>query len=100
MKIRRIASLKTADEFQKYLRENNINLPFAEKTTALNTPYQLDGKTIGNRFAITAPLAVNTVKIRMNTIMPTVLVNMSANGTSDGSWNCVGIRFRGIIRIL
>jgi len=41
MKIRRIAALKTADEFQKYLRENNIALPFAEKTAALNTPYQL-----------------------------------------------------------
>jgi NADPH2 dehydrogenase len=52
MKIRRIAALKTADEFQKYLRENNIALPFAEKTAALNTPYQLNGKTIGNRFAI------------------------------------------------
>jgi len=47
-----MASLKTADEFQKYLRENNIILPFAENTAALNTPYQLDGKTIGNRFAI------------------------------------------------
>jgi len=52
MKIRRLASLKTADEFKKYLRENNITLPFEEKTAALNTPYQLDGKTIGNRFAI------------------------------------------------
>ena len=52
MKIRRLASIKTAAEFKKYLRENNITLPFAEKTTALNTPYQLDGKTIGNRFAI------------------------------------------------
>ena len=52
MKIRRMASLKTADEFQKYLRENNITLPFAENTAALNAPYQLDGKTIGNRFAI------------------------------------------------
>jgi len=36
MKIRRMASLKTADEFQKYLRENNITLPFAENTAALN----------------------------------------------------------------
>jgi len=52
MKIRRLASLKTADEFQKYLRDNNTKLPLAEKTAALNTPYQLDGKTIGNRFAI------------------------------------------------
>jgi len=31
MKIRRLASLKTADEFKKYLRENNITLPFEEK---------------------------------------------------------------------
>ena len=52
MKIRRLASLKAADEFQKYLRDNNTKLPLAEKTAALNTPYQLDGKTIGNRFAI------------------------------------------------
>jgi 2,4-dienoyl-CoA reductase-like NADH-dependent reductase (Old Yellow Enzyme family) len=52
MKIRRLASLKTADEFQQYLRDNNIALPLAENTAALNTPYQLDGKTIGNRFAI------------------------------------------------
>ena len=47
-----MASLKSADEFKRYLRDNNITLPFAEKVTALNTPYQLDGKTIGNRFAI------------------------------------------------
>jgi len=52
MKIRRLASLKTADDFKKYLSENNITLPFAENTAALNAPYQLDGKTIGNRFAI------------------------------------------------
>ncbi len=52
MKIRRLASFKTAAEFKEYLRENNITLPFSEKIAALNTPYQLDGKTIGNRFAI------------------------------------------------
>jgi 2,4-dienoyl-CoA reductase-like NADH-dependent reductase (Old Yellow Enzyme family) len=52
MKIRRMASIKTADEFKKYLRDNNITLPFAEKVTALNAPYQLDDKTIGNRFAV------------------------------------------------
>jgi len=52
MKIRRMASLKTADEFKNYLRENNITLPFAENTAALNTPCQLEGKTIGNRLAI------------------------------------------------
>ena len=47
-----MASLKTADEFKNYLRENNITLPFAENTAALNTPCQLEGKTIGNRLAI------------------------------------------------
>ena len=52
MKIRRLASIKTAAEFKKYLRDNDITLPLADNTACLNTPYQLDGKTIGNRFAI------------------------------------------------
>ena len=52
MKIRRLASIKTTAEFKKYLRDNDITLPLAENTAALNTPYQLEGKTLGNRFAI------------------------------------------------
>jgi NADPH2 dehydrogenase len=52
LKIRRLASIKTAAEFKKYLRDNDITLPLADNTACLNTPYQLDGKTIGNRFAI------------------------------------------------
>jgi 2,4-dienoyl-CoA reductase-like NADH-dependent reductase (Old Yellow Enzyme family) len=52
MKIRRLASIKNADEFKKYLHDNNITLPFTENIAALKTPYQLDGKTLGNRFAI------------------------------------------------
>jgi hypothetical protein len=57
MKIRRLASIKTADEFSAYLKENGIALPFSRqvalgKATSLAQPYNLDGKTIGNRFAI------------------------------------------------
>jgi NADPH2 dehydrogenase len=57
MTIRRLASIKTAEEFKKYLRDNNITLPFTEnlpagKISSLNSPYRLNGKTIGNRFCI------------------------------------------------
>jgi 2,4-dienoyl-CoA reductase-like NADH-dependent reductase (Old Yellow Enzyme family) len=57
MNTRRLASIKTSDEFKSYLRENNITLPVSEnvpagKSSALNRPYLLDGKTIGNRFCI------------------------------------------------
>ena len=57
MKIRRLASIKTADEFSAYLKKNGITLPFSGtvplgKATSLAQPYNLDGKTIGNRFAI------------------------------------------------
>jgi len=57
MNIRRLASINTTDEFKNYLSENNITLPVAEnipvgKNSALNRPYLLDGKTIGNRFCI------------------------------------------------
>jgi 2,4-dienoyl-CoA reductase-like NADH-dependent reductase (Old Yellow Enzyme family) len=57
MTIRRLASIKTAEEFKKYLSDNNITLPFTEKGSSgksamLNSPYQSDGKTIGSRFCI------------------------------------------------
>jgi len=57
MKIRRLASIKTAEEFSAYLKDNGITLPFTEKVSSgkgatLTRPYYLDGKTIGNRFAI------------------------------------------------
>jgi len=57
MNIRRLASIKTTDEFKSYLRENNITLPVSEsapreKSAALNRPYQFESKTIGNRFCI------------------------------------------------
>ena len=57
MNIRRLASIKTADEFKNYLSGNNITLPIAEnipvgKNSALNRPYLLESKAIGNRFCI------------------------------------------------
>jgi 2,4-dienoyl-CoA reductase-like NADH-dependent reductase (Old Yellow Enzyme family) len=57
MKIRRLASIKTAEEFSAYLKDNGITLPFTEKVSSgkgatLTRPYDLDGKTIGNRLAI------------------------------------------------
>lgn len=54
----RVAQLKTADDFKKYLDDNGIDLPFdAELTAGEESPYQQtfqlkSGKTIGNRFSI------------------------------------------------
>ena len=44
MKIRRLASIKTADEFSAYLKDNGITLPFSRevplgKATSLARPY-------------------------------------------------------------
>ena len=57
-KYSRGAQLKTADDFKKYLEDNEIDLPFdAELTNGDESPYQQtfqlkSGKTIGNRFSI------------------------------------------------
>ncbi len=57
-KYSRVAQLKTADDFKKYLEENGIELPFDEELmTGDSSPYQQtfqlkSGKTIGNRFSI------------------------------------------------
>ncbi len=58
MRYRRIASLKTADDFRRYLAELGVELPFDEELAAgpdapLARPYRLpDGFIIGNRFCI------------------------------------------------
>ncbi|MFN7926509.1 MAG: NADH:flavin oxidoreductase [Blastocatellia bacterium] len=54
---RRIASLKTADDFAAYLAKLNLDLGFdrelqAGATSPLGQAYDLDGFTIGNRFSI------------------------------------------------
>ncbi len=55
---RRIAQLKTADDFRAYLALLGVDLPFDEEVAAgpdgpLGQPYRLrDGFTIGNRFCI------------------------------------------------
>jgi 2,4-dienoyl-CoA reductase-like NADH-dependent reductase (Old Yellow Enzyme family) len=58
MKYRRIATLKTADDFRNYLAQLAVNLPFDDHIQSgpespLAQPYQLaTGFIIGNRFAI------------------------------------------------
>ena len=58
MRYRRIASLKTAEDFRGYLAELGVELPFDEEMSAgpdapLAQPYRLpDGFVIGNRFCI------------------------------------------------
>ena len=57
MIIRRIASLKTADEFKMYLNEIGVSLPFDEIVQSgaeapLAQPYVFGGRIIGNRFAV------------------------------------------------
>ncbi len=57
LNIKRIASLKTADDFAKYLETIGVALGFdRELETGANAPlsqsYQLDDITIGNRFCI------------------------------------------------
>jgi NADPH2 dehydrogenase len=58
MAYRRVATLKTADEFRSHLANLGIDLPFDEKVLSgpdspLARPYILrDGFTIGNRFCI------------------------------------------------
>lgn len=54
---RRIASLKTADDFAAYLNQLNLELGFDRELLSgsqspLAQPYELDGFTIGNRFSI------------------------------------------------
>ncbi len=58
MNYRRVASLKTTDDFRNYLAQLQIDLPFdtqvqSEPDAPLAQPYQLaNGFKIGNRFAI------------------------------------------------
>jgi len=58
MPYRRMATLKTADDFRNYLSQLGIDLPFDERVQSgphspLAQPFQLaDGLKIGNRFAI------------------------------------------------
>lgn len=54
---RRVAALKTADDFANYLSELGVELPFDRDVQSgaespLGQSYQLDGFTIGNRFSI------------------------------------------------
>jgi 2,4-dienoyl-CoA reductase-like NADH-dependent reductase (Old Yellow Enzyme family) len=54
---RRMGSLKTPAEFRSYLAALQIEIPFDEDLQCgpgapLAQPYELDGRTIGNRFAI------------------------------------------------
>lgn len=54
---RRIASLKTVDDFSAYLAQLNLDLGFDRELLSgtespLAQPYDLDGFTIGNRFSI------------------------------------------------
>lgn len=57
-KYRRVASLKTAEAFQKYLTQLKINLPFDKKLKTgsdgpLAQPFRLkSGAGVGNRFAV------------------------------------------------
>jgi NADPH2 dehydrogenase len=57
-KYSRVAQLKTADEFQKYAKENGANLPFDETITDESAKVFSEkitlksGKTIGNRLCI------------------------------------------------
>jgi NADPH2 dehydrogenase len=55
--IRRVAALKTADDFLAYLTQIGVELPFdAElldgRTSPLAQPLLVDGRRIGNRFAV------------------------------------------------
>jgi len=52
---RKIASLKTVQDFRSYLDKQGISIPFDEQVksgsdAALNQPLRFEGKTIGNRF--------------------------------------------------
>ena len=54
---RKIASLRTASDFQSYLHQLGVSLPFDEKMQSgpdapLSQPFKLDDKTIGNRFCV------------------------------------------------
>ncbi len=54
---RRVAQLKTADEFRAHLAALGIAIPFDEELSLgaespLAQPYEIDGVSIGNRFAI------------------------------------------------
>jgi hypothetical protein len=54
---KRIASLKTADDFENYIETVGVKLQFDREIkhgtdSPLGQPYQLDGFKIGNRFCI------------------------------------------------
>jgi len=54
---KRIASLKTADDFSNYIERLGVELQFDRELqhgadSPLGRPYQLDGFKIGNRFCI------------------------------------------------
>ena len=54
---RKIAALKTAADFRKYLEENQVSLPFdaelkSPPESPLGRPFVLAQKTIGNRFCV------------------------------------------------
>jgi hypothetical protein len=54
---KRIASLKTADDFANYIEMAGVKLQFDRELqhgmdSPLGRPYQLDGFKIGNRFCI------------------------------------------------
>lgn len=56
LKVARIASIKTTDDFRSLIKEMNVDLHLAELpgegASALGQPAQINGKTIGNRWAI------------------------------------------------
>jgi 2,4-dienoyl-CoA reductase-like NADH-dependent reductase (Old Yellow Enzyme family) len=57
MSYRRIAQLRTAQDFQQHIAQLGIELPFDEMVLSgdvspLAQPYTIHGKTLGNRFAI------------------------------------------------
>ena len=57
MRIRRVAALKTADDFRRHLHAIGVDLPFDEEPASggeapLAQPLDLGGRRIGNRFAV------------------------------------------------
>jgi len=55
IKIKRVAQLKSPDDFRNHLREHNAAMPFddaLESNGPLAQPLTVNGRTIGNRFCI------------------------------------------------
>ena len=57
MSYRKVAQLRTADDFRSYQHELGIELPFDEEMLSgskspLAQPYSVFGRTVGNRFAV------------------------------------------------